>query len=58
MHMAFLSRGFKNLQWYSMTSEKTEIVLISVFFVVSEAERRVFDIIYSLFTDYGGKIML
>lgn len=22
MHMAFLSRGFKNLQWYSMTSKK------------------------------------
>ena len=21
MHMAFLSRGFKNLQWYGMTSE-------------------------------------
>ena len=39
-------------------SEKTEIVLISVFFVVSEAERRVFGIIYSLFMDCGGKIML
>ena len=22
MHMTFLSRGFKNLQWYSMTKEK------------------------------------
>ena len=21
MHMAFLSRGFKNLQWYGMTAE-------------------------------------
>ena len=21
MHMAFLSRGFKNLQWYSMTKQ-------------------------------------
>ena len=23
MHMAFLSRGFKNLQWYSMTKKET-----------------------------------
>ena len=22
MHMRFLSRGFKNLQWYGMTSKK------------------------------------
>ena len=24
MHMAFLSRGFKNLQWYSMTTKTPE----------------------------------
>ena len=25
MHMAFLSRGFKNLQWYSMTNKASGI---------------------------------
>ncbi len=24
MHMAFLSRGFKNLQWYSMTKKNPQ----------------------------------
>ena len=27
MHMAFLSRGFKNLQWYSMTEPAVVIPL-------------------------------
>lgn len=29
MHMAFLSRGFKNLQWYSMT--KNALTFVSAF---------------------------
>ena len=27
MHMAFLSRGFKNLKWYSMTEKRPDPVI-------------------------------
>ena len=34
MHMAFLSRGFKNLQWYSMTTKTPETPVFREFFHV------------------------
>ena len=34
MHMAFLSRGFKNLQWYSMT-EPAVVIPLQVFIYAS-----------------------
>ena len=37
MHMAFLSRGFKNLQWYSMTIKKSRMAL---FLLAETGERR------------------
>ena len=32
MHMAFLSRGFKNLQWYSMTDKNLVTMPVTRFF--------------------------
>ena len=32
MHMAFLSRGFKNLQWYSMTNRRKRRIACGDFF--------------------------
>lgn len=31
MHMAFLSRVFKNLQWYGMTKEKPVTIAVTGF---------------------------
>ena len=38
--MAFLSQGFKNLQWYSMTKkqEKTQCFLLLFFFLARKRE--------------------
>ena len=36
MHMAFLSRGFKNLQWYGMTNKKDAFRRL---FYLAEMER-------------------
>lgn len=33
MHMAFLSRGFKNLQWYSMTDKNLVTRPVTRFFL-------------------------
>ena len=38
MHMAFLSRGFKNLQWYSMTNKKD--ACRRLFYLVDLGERK------------------
>lgn len=40
MHMAFLSRGFKNLQWYSMTNIKD--ACRRLFYLVDLGEHRLF----------------
>ena len=32
MHMKFLSRGFKNLQWYGMTSKNPVVSMATGFF--------------------------
>ena len=55
MHMAFLSRGFKNLQWYSMTRcidkkmppkkiphESAEFFHINAVFDPKKLEKRIF----------------
>ena len=36
MHMAFLSRGFKNLKWYSMTDENLVTMPVARFFLCSK----------------------
>ena len=33
MHMAFLSRVFKNLQWYGMTKKKDTLMRVFLFLV-------------------------
>ena len=40
MHMRFLSRGFKNLQWYGMTTKNPVISLITGFCYMSKPHVR------------------
>ena len=45
MHMRFLSRGFKNLQWYGMTDENLVTMPVTRFFL---CDFFVFSLIFSL----------
>ena len=38
MHMAFLSRVFKNLQWYGMTRRSRFVCLLRLIFYIAERE--------------------
>ena len=38
MHMRFLSRGFKNLQWYGMTRRSRFVCLLRLIFYIAERE--------------------
>ena len=51
MHMAFLSRGFKNLQWYSMTTKTPET---PVFRELFSCPKTGFCLIFSLIGSTGG----
>lgn len=51
MHMAFLSRGFKNLQWYGMTTKAPET---PVFWELFSCPETGFSLIFSLIGSTGG----
>ena len=45
MHMKFLSRGFKNLQWYGMTDKNLVTMPVTRFFFCPDF---LFSLIFSL----------
>ena len=45
MHMRFLSRGFKNLQWYGMTIKNLVTMPVTRFFLCLKFQ---FSLIFSL----------
>ena len=51
MHMRFLSRGFKNLQWYGMTDENLVTMPVTRFFLCPKFQ-------FSSFPPFSGEIPL
>lgn len=58
MHMAFLSRGFKNLQWYSMTEDLYILDILSATLRVSGGLGLLFFKFCSFFESYFWQFLL
>ena len=58
MHMAFLSRGFKNLQWYSMTEDLYILDILSATLRVSGGLGLLFFQVLQFFESYFWQFLL
>lgn len=57
MHMAFLSRVFKNLQWYGMTEEIPVISMVTGIFLPSFFKKTYFYPYWLLSRKYGNRAL-